>query len=44
MRNGTPTAPSRSRASEIASELSTILQGYPAMVQVFRDIARLAGF
>ncbi|MGD9783955.1 MAG: DUF6232 family protein [Hyphomicrobiaceae bacterium] len=44
MRSGTPSPDSRSRLRQIASDLSEILQSYPAMVQVFRDILRLAGF
>lgn len=44
MRAGTPDEPSRRRLRDVVLDLSAILQGYPAMVQVFRDIARLAGF
>lgn len=44
MKSGTPTPKSRGRLKDVALDLSMILQGYPAMVQVFRDIVRLAGF
>ncbi len=44
MRSGTPTAESRSRVRDLAGDLSTLLQGYPAMVQFFQSIVQLAGF
>lgn len=42
MRSGTPTEPGRSRIRVLATDLSTILQGYPPLVQFFHDIVRLA--
>jgi hypothetical protein len=42
MRSGTPTEPGRSRIRALATDLSTILQGYPPLVQFFHDIVRLA--
>lgn len=44
MKTGTPTDGSRLRLRDLVIDLSTILQGYPAMVQVLQGIARLAGF
>jgi hypothetical protein len=44
MRSGTPTANSRSRLSQLLGDLSSILGAYPGVVQVFQQVARLAGF
>ena len=44
MRSGTPTTEGRSRVRDLAVDLSTLLQGYPAMVQFFQSIVHLAGF
>lgn len=44
MRSGTPSPEGRSRVRDLAVDLSTIMQAYPALVQFFQGIARLAGF
>lgn len=44
MRSGTPTANSRSRLSQLLGDLSSILGAYPGVMQVFQQVARLAGF
>jgi hypothetical protein len=44
MRSGTPTAGSRNRVGQLTAELSAVLGAYPAVVQVFQQAARLAGF
>ncbi len=44
MRSGTPTPQGRGRLRQLASDLSSILQAYPPVVQLFQHIAHLAGF
>ena len=44
MRSGTPTAASRSRVGHLVGELSSILGAYPAVVQIFKQAGRLAGY
>ena len=44
MRSGTPTAGSRNRLGQLTAELSSVLGAYPAVVQIFHQAARLAGF
>src|SRR5581483_3809338 len=44
MRAGTPTPGSRSRLSQLLGELSSVLGAYPGVVQIFQQIAKLAGF
>jgi len=44
MRSGTPSTEGRSRVRDLAVDLSTIMQAYPALVQFFQGIAKLAGF
>lgn len=43
MRSGTPTAEGRARVRQLAADLGTILQSYPAMVQFFQGIIHLVG-
>jgi hypothetical protein len=44
MRSGTPNPESRGKVRSLVTDLSGILQAYPAAVQLFQSIARLAGF
>lgn len=44
MRSGTPTREGKEKLHSIVGDMSSALQAYPAMVQFFQHIARLAGF
>lgn len=43
LKSGTPNQESRGRVRSLVTDLSGILQAYPAAVQLFQSIARLAG-
>ncbi|MEQ1711465.1 MAG: hypothetical protein ABL908_08680, partial [Hyphomicrobium sp.] len=40
---GTPTRDQKSNARTLATDLSQILQGYPAAVQLFQTVVRMIG-
>lgn len=44
MRSGTPSSEQKNKVRSLSVDLSTILQGYPAAVQLFQAVARAAGF
>jgi len=44
MRSGTPTQDGKDRLRSIVGDVTSALQAYPAMVQFFQHISRLAGF
>jgi len=44
MRSGTPTQNGKDRLRSIVGDVTSALQAYPAMVQFFQHIGRLAGF
>jgi hypothetical protein len=44
LRAGTPTKEEKGKVRSLATDLSTVLQGYPAAVQLFQAVSRLAGF
>jgi hypothetical protein len=44
LRSGTPTPDSKGKVRTLAVDLSSILQGYPAAVQLFQAVMKLAGF
>lgn len=44
LKSGTPNADGRGKVRSLVSDLSSMLQAYPAAVQLFQSVARLAGF
>jgi hypothetical protein len=44
LKSGTPSADSRGKVRSLATDLSSMLQAYPAAVQLFKSVAHLAGF
>ena len=43
MRSGTPSVANRNRLSQILGDLTSVLGAYPGVVQVFKQVARIAG-